>query len=57
MPIRIELPRPVLTDALTQRIQLLKRGMEREINPAIKELRQKDIAELQTAINTMTDTK
>lgn len=57
MAIKIELHRAVLTEALTQRIQLLKRGMEREINPAIKELRQKDIAELTTAMNTMTDIK
>lgn len=57
MAIKIELHRAVLTEALNQRIQLLKRGIDREVNPAIKELRQKDISELQTAINTMTDIK
>lgn len=57
MAIRIELNRAVLTEALNQRIALMKRGAERQINPAIKELTQKDIAEIQTAINTMTDIK
>lgn len=57
MAIKIELHRAVLTEALQQRIQLVKRGVEREINPAIKELKLKDIAELQNAMNTMTDIK
>lgn len=57
MAIRIELHRSVVTEALNQRIALLKRGVEREVNPAIKELKFKDIAELQNAINTITDIK
>lgn len=57
MAIKIDLHRSVLTEALNQRIQLMKRGIEREINPAIKELKLKDVADIQTAINTMTDIK
>lgn len=57
MATKIELPKAVLAEALNQRIQLLKRGQDREINPAIRELKAKDIAELQTAINTMTEIK
>lgn len=57
MAIRIELDRTTIRDALNQRIALLKRGIERESNPAIKDLKNKDISTIQTAINTMTEIK
>lgn len=57
MPLRVDLDRPVLVKALESAITVLRRTNSKEINPLMKDLREKDILKLQTAIGTIADAK
>lgn len=57
MSIKIDLPKAIIAKALEREIATLKRNNATEINPGMKQLRDKDIADITTAMNTMTETK
>lgn len=57
MAIRIDIERSYIKRALEQAIASLKRAENKDINPMMKEIIQKDITMYQNAINTMTDIK
>jgi len=57
MPIKIDLKKEIVADALDAKISSLKRANVNETNTLIKEIREKDIAEIATAINTITEVK
>lgn len=51
----IQLPKNVVVDALQTQLNVLQRKKNKETNLMICELLEKDIAELQSGINTATD--
>lgn len=57
MAIKIELPRPIVTAALTNYMQSLTRAADKQANKMIEEIQRKEIAEIQTAINTLAEVK
>lgn len=54
---RVDLPKEITTKALELLLASLRRANNNERNPIIVEARQKEIAALQNAINTITETK
>lgn len=57
MAIKIDLTKAIVTDALQMKINSLKRANTGETNSMIKEIREKDIAIIDSAINTITEVK
>lgn len=57
MAIRVDINKITLNQLIENGIQSLKRANAKEFNPAMRDLREKDIAALQTAANTMTEIK
>lgn len=57
MPLKVDIDKPTLVQALEGRITVLKRNNSAEINPLMKDLRDKDILKLQNAIGTIADAK
>lgn len=57
MPVRLELDKDTTRAALEAYLASIKRAMNSAKNPAFKPIYEKDMAALQTAINTITDTK
>lgn len=57
MPLKIEIDKAILTAALEKEIASLKRANTNERNPLMKEIRDKDIAAVQNAINTISEDK
>jgi len=57
MPIKIDIKKEILVDALDAKIASIKRANTNESNSLIREIREKDIAEIQNAMNTMAEEK
>jgi len=57
MPLKVNIPRAFLEDALEMKINSLKRANTGEVNTLIKEIREKDISAITTALNTIEETK
>lgn len=57
MAIRIELDKPTLVKALEGAVTVLKRNNTKEVNPLMKDLRDKDILKISNAIASITDAK
>lgn len=55
--LRVDIDKPTLVKALEGQMSVLKRNNTKEVNPLMRDLRDKDIAKLQAAIGTITDTK
>lgn len=48
--LKINLARPMLIKALEREIAISSRGLDKEINPGIKQLKEKDVLEYRNAI-------
>lgn len=48
--LKINLARPMLVKALEREIAISSRGLDKEINPGIKQLKEKDVLEYRNAI-------
>lgn len=57
MAVRVDLDKATLVRALEGMLTVLKRNNTKELNPLMKDLRDKDMLKLQTAIGTITDAK
>lgn len=57
MALRVDIDKPTLIKALENSISLLRRNNAKEVNPLMRELREKDILKLQTTIASVTDAK
>lgn len=57
MATRVDLPNAQVKAALEQALASNKRALNTAKNPAFRPIIEKDIADLQTAINTLTDIK
>lgn len=57
MATKVDLPKVVVKKALEHQISIMSRGIDTEINPGIKQLKQKDILALRTAIESMEEIK
>lgn len=57
MPLRVDIDRERLTAAIQLQINSLKRAKTNAKNPAFVPIIDKDIADLTTAMNTITETK
>lgn len=57
MAARVDLPRTLIASALELKQASIKRANNNEKNPVIKEARDKEIADYQHAINTITEIK
>lgn len=57
MATRVDLPLEATRNALNKEIASLKRAINNTPNKLVTEIYQKELAQLQTAINTLTETK
>lgn len=57
MPIKINLNKAMLIKALEREIAISGRGLDKEINPGIKQLKEKDILEYRNAIASIEEVK
>lgn len=57
MATKVDLPKVVVKRALEHQIAIMSRGIDNEINPGIKQLKQKDILAMRQAIENMEDLK
>lgn len=57
MATRVELPKEAVAEALTKSLDSARRGQNTSKNPQFKALYEKQMLELQTALNTLTEIK
>lgn len=55
--LRVDIDKPTLIKAFEGAISVLKRNNTKEVNPLMKDLREKDILKLQNAIGSIAETK
>lgn len=54
---KVDLPKALIKKALEHQIAIMSRGLDNEINPGIKQLKQKDITAIRVAIDGMEELK
>jgi len=57
MPLKIDIEKPILIAALQKEIASLKRANTNERNEFMRDIRDKEIAAIQSAINTISEDK
>lgn len=57
MPLKITLSKPMLVKAIEREIAISGRGLDKEINPGIRQLKEKDVLEYRNAIASIEEVK